>query len=146
MYSQTRNLKIISEINVVPYIDVMLVLLIIFMVSSSSLFFKGVDVDLPNMAAESASALLKEKDVNFLVIEINQKGQLGLSVNNKKLQQDFSIESIILRVKKELLIQPSSIVVIGGDVLTPYSKIIILLEALRYAGISKVGLLTDIKE
>ncbi|GMM88663.1 protein TolR [Vibrio fortis] len=143
---QPKKRKMTAEINVVPYIDVMLVLLIIFMVTSPFVT-QGVDVELPQAStAKSAQDLLGDDNASFIIVEVNKDGELGLSVNNEEVQRGLSLEEIIVRVKAELSIKPNSPVAVGGDAATPYAEVVLLLDELSRAGVPKVGLLTDIRE
>ena len=143
---QPKKRKMTAEINVVPYIDVMLVLLIIFMVTSPFVT-QGVDVELPKAStAQSAQDLLGDDNASFIIVEVNKDGELGLSVNNEEVQRGLSMEDIIVRVKAELSLKPNSPVAVGGDAATPYAEVVLLLDELSRAGVTKVGLLTDIRE
>ncbi|EGR1123085.1 ExbD/TolR family protein [Vibrio cholerae] len=142
---QTKKREMKAEINVVPYIDVMLVLLIIFMVTSPFVT-QGVDVELPKThSAKSAQDLAGNSDSSFIIVEIDKEGNLGLSVNDEEVQRGLSIEDVIVRVKAELSLKPNSPVAVGGDAATPYAEIVLVLDELGQAGIPKVGLLTDLK-
>ncbi|EOG7614727.1 ExbD/TolR family protein [Vibrio cholerae] len=142
---QTKKRQMKAEINVVPYIDVMLVLLIIFMVTSPFVT-QGVDVELPKThSAKSAQDLAGDSDSSFIIVEIDKEGNLGLSVNDEEVQRGLSIEDVIVRVKAELSLKPNSPVAVGGDAATPYAEIVLVLDELGQAGIPKVGLLTDLK-
>ncbi|EGR2497231.1 protein TolR [Vibrio cholerae] len=142
---QTKKREMKAEINVVPYIDVMLVLLIIFMVTSPFVT-QGVDVELPKThSAKSAQDLAGDSDSSFIIVEIDKEGNLGLSVNDEEVQHGLSIEDVIVRVKAELSLKPNSPVAVGGDAATPYAEIVLVLDELGQAGIPKVGLLTDLK-
>ncbi|EGQ8119449.1 protein TolR [Vibrio cholerae] len=142
---QTKKREMKAEINVVPYIDVMLVLLIIFMVTSPFVT-QGVDVELPKThSAKSAQDLAGDSDSSFIIVEIDKEGNLGLSVNDEEVQRGLSIEDVIVRVKAELSLKPNSPVAVGGDAATPYAEIVLVLDELSQAGIPKVGLLTDLK-
>lgn len=142
---QTKKREMKAEINVVPYIDVMLVLLIIFMVTSPFVT-QGVDVELPKThSAKSAQDLAGNSDSSFIIVEIDKEGNLGLSVNDEEVQRGLSIEDVIIRVKAELSLKPNSPVAVGGDAATPYAEIVLVLDELGQAGIPKVGLLTDLK-
>ena len=111
---QPKKRKMTAEINVVPYIDVMLVLLIIFMVTSPFVT-QGVDVELPKAStAKSAQDLLGDENASFIIVEVNKDGELGLSVNDEEVQRGLSIEDIIDRVKAELSLNPNSPVAGGG--------------------------------
>ncbi|WP_394248418.1 ExbD/TolR family protein [Vibrio profundi] len=143
---QPKKRKMTAEINVVPYIDVMLVLLIIFMVTSPFVT-QGVDVELPEAStAKSAQELMGDDNSSFIIVEVDKNGELGLSVNNDEVQRGLSLEDIIVRVKAELSINPTSPVAVGGDAATPYAEVVLLLDELSRAGVPKVGLLTDIRE
>ncbi|MBW3696641.1 protein TolR [Vibrio sp. T187] len=143
---QPKKRKMTAEINVVPYIDVMLVLLIIFMVTSPFVT-QGVDVELPEAStAKSAQDLMGDDNSSFIIVEVDKEGELGLSVNNDEVQRGLSLEDIIVRVKAELTINPNSPVAVGGDAATPYAEVVLLLDELSRAGVPKVGLLTDIRE
>ncbi|TQQ09198.1 ExbD/TolR family protein [Vibrio cholerae] len=142
---QTKKREMKAEINVVPYIDVMLVLLIIFMVTSPFVT-QGVDVELPKThSAKSAQDLAGDSDSSFIIVEIDKEGNLGLSVNDEEVQRGLSIEDVIVRVKAELSLKPNSPVAVGGDAATPYAEIVLVLDELGQAGIPKIGLLTDLK-
>ncbi|WP_172564527.1 ExbD/TolR family protein [Vibrio navarrensis] len=142
---QPKKRKMTAEINVVPYIDVMLVLLIIFM-ATAPFVTQGVDVELPKTStAQSMEQLAGESDSSFIIIEVDKDGNLGLSVNNGEVQRGLSLADVILRVKAELSLKPDSPVAVGGDAATPYAEIVLLLDELSKAGIPKVGLLTDIE-
>lgn len=142
---QRKKRKMTAEINVVPYIDVMLVLLIIFMVTSPFVT-QGVDVELPKTsAAQPASELAGESESSFIIVEIDRDGNLGLSVNDEEVQRGLSLQDVIIRVKAELALKPDSPVAVGGDAATPYAEVVLVLDELSQAGIPKVGLLTDIK-
>ncbi|MDA0147233.1 protein TolR [Vibrio sp. LaRot3] len=143
---QRKKRKMTAEINVVPYIDVMLVLLIIFMVTSPFVT-QGVEVELPQTeSAQSAQEMAGDSDASFIIVEIDRDGNLGLSVNDEEVMRGISLQDLIVRVKAELSINPKSPVAVGGDAATPYADIVLLLDELSRAGIPKVGLLTDIKE
>ncbi|MBE3655728.1 protein TolR [Vibrio navarrensis] len=142
---QPKKRKMTAEINVVPYIDVMLVLLIIFM-ATAPFVTQGVDVELPKTStAQSMEQMAGESNSSFIIIEVDKDGNLGLSVNNDEVQRGLSLADVILRVKAELSLKPDSPIAVGGDAATPYADIVLLLDELSKAGIAKVGLLTDIE-
>ncbi|BCK03421.1 ExbD/TolR family protein [Vibrio cholerae] len=142
---QTKKREMKAEINVVPYIDVMLVLLIIFMVTSPFVT-QGVDVELPKThSAKSAQDLAGDSESSFIIVEVDKEGNVGLSVNDEEMQRGLSLQDVIVRVKAELTLKPNSPVAVGGDAATPYAEIVLVLDELGRAGIPKVGLLTDLK-
>lgn len=105
---QPKKRKMTAEINVVPYIDVMLVLLIIFMVTSPFVT-QGVDVELPQTTtAKPASELAGDSDSSFIIVEIDKEGNLGLSVNDEEVQRGLSLQDVIVRIKAELSLKPNS--------------------------------------
>ncbi|EOX3351727.1 ExbD/TolR family protein [Vibrio cholerae] len=142
---QTKKREMKAEINVVPYIDVMLVLLIIFMVTSPFVT-QGVDVELPKThSAKSAQDMAGDSESSFIIVEVDKEGNVGLSVNDEEMQRGLSLQDVIVRVKAELTLKPNSPVAVGGDAATPYAEIVLVLDELGRAGIPKVGLLTDLK-
>jgi biopolymer transport protein TolR len=142
---QPKKRKITAEINVVPYIDVMLVLLIIFMVTSPFIT-QGVDVELPKTETAKPASDLVGDDGSFIIVEINKEGSLGVSINNEPFKRGLSLQDAIVLVKAELSLHPDSPVAVGGEATSPYAKIVHVLDELSKAGIPKVGLLTDIRE
>ncbi|MGB2078257.1 MAG: protein TolR [Vibrio sp.] len=139
-----RSLK--AEINVVPYIDVMLVLLIIFMVTSPFVT-QGVEVELPKtQTAQPASEIAGDTDASFIIVEIDKDGNLGLSVNDEDMVRGLSMDDVIARVKAERKLSPLSPVAVGGDSQTPYADVVLVLDQLNQAGVEKVGLLTEIQD
>ncbi|QJY41103.1 ExbD/TolR family protein [Vibrio cholerae] len=142
---QTKKREMEAEINVVPYIDVMLVLLIIFMVTLPFVT-QGVYVEFPKThSAKSAQDLAGDSENSFIIVEIDKEGNLSLSVNDEEVQRGLSIEDVIVLFKAELSLKPNSPVAVGGDAATPYAEIVLVLDELGQADIPKVGLLTDLK-
>ena len=126
-----------SEINVVPYIDVMLVLLIIFMITAP-LLSQGVKVDLPQ--APSAPLLLNEKEP--VIVNVDKNGNFFINYGEN---QDAPVAPNILvnRVAALLKYQPGIPVLVGGDTNVPYGQIIQLMTLLQKAGVPSVGMITD---
>ena len=100
---QPKKRKLTAEINVVPYIDVMLVLLIIFMVTAPFVT-QGVDVELPEMSNTKSAQAMAGEDPNatFIIVEIDKDGNLGLSVDNQEVRRPMSMQEMITNVKAEL--------------------------------------------
>lgn len=143
---QRKKRQLTAEINVVPYIDVMLVLLIIFMVTSPFIT-QGVEVDLPKTeTAKPASELVSDDDSGFIIVEIDKEGVLGVSLNNEPFKRGLTLQDAIVLVKAELSLHPKSPVAVGGDSATPYADVVMVLDQLSQAGIPKVGLLTEVRE
>ncbi|MFK5971208.1 MAG: protein TolR [Candidatus Marithrix sp.] len=127
-----------AEMNVVPYIDVMLVLLIIFMITSP-LLTRSVEVELP---AVKQAETVKTEDINFVVITINATGQLFLDDD----KQSLTIKELLVKVIALTRFITNSQVLIKGDHRLSYGKVVKLMSILREAGVKKVGLLTKIQK
>lgn len=133
--------KPMSEINVVPYIDVMLVLLVIFMITAPMLT-QGVTVDLP----KAASQTLKTTDKEPIIVSVNQEGKLFLNISNNP---GLPIEEhqLVTRVAAELALASESRqtlnVLVKGDQGVAYGKVVYAMSLLKKAGAEQVGLLTD---
>jgi biopolymer transport protein TolR len=126
-----------SEINVVPYIDVMLVLLVIFMVTAP-LLMQGVKVDLP----EAETDPVENQDPEPLIVSINSKGELFLNLGADE-QQVLSLATIKQRVSVVLRRNPDKPVMVWGDRNVPYGEVVVLMGALQDAGAPQVGLVTE---
>ena len=129
--------KPMGEINVVPYIDVTLVLLIIFMITTPMLQ-TGVDVDLPK--AESASVEQKE-DLPPVVISIKADGQFLIKANNQD-DEPIQREEINARVTDILTAKPGTQVLINADKSVDYGTVVTVMAALKNTGVPSVGLMT----
>ena len=126
-----------SDMNVVPYIDVMLVLLVIFMVTAPMLT-TGVEVNLPTAQADS----LPIKQSLPIIISLKQNGELYMSHDDaadELVDQLTLIEQLKVAQQKD----PNLSVLINADKNNPYGNVMILMSALQQSGISQVGLLTE---
>ena len=140
MYQRVRRRKV-AEINVVPYIDVMLVLLIIFMVTAP-LVTQGVKVDLPKADSEP----LDKNSKTPLVASIDAQGNYYLAVGTSK-NEPMSAEEIATLVAAHLKIEPGTPVVVNGDGAVSYDAVIQLMVLLQQkAGVPSIGLMTDSPE
>jgi len=131
--------KPMAEINVVPYIDVTLVLLIIFMITTPMLQ-TGVDVDLPQ--AQSKTVESDSEGANPpIVISIKSEGQYYIKSDN---QTDVPIlpEDINARVAEILSNKPKTQVLINADKAVNYGIVVTVMAALKNAGVPTVGLMT----
>jgi biopolymer transport protein TolR len=135
MYVRKRR-RPVSEINVVPYIDVMLVLLIIFMVTAP-LVTQGVKVDLPKAEAQP----LEEESKPPLVASVDAKGQYFLNVGDSQ-QEPMSAVDLATLVAAHLQVEPGTPVVVNGDGAVAYSQVVQLMVLLQRAGAPSVGLMT----
>ncbi|MFT6918409.1 MAG: biopolymer transport protein TolR [Cognaticolwellia sp.] len=140
MYNRVRRRKV-AEINVVPYIDVMLVLLIIFMVTAP-LVTQGVKVDLPQADAQPLSKDMKPP----LVASVDANGNYYLAVGTSK-NEPMSAEEVATLVAAHLKLAPDTPVVVNGDGAVSYDAVIQLMVMLqKIAGVPSVGLMTDTPE
>ena len=133
-----RKKRLMGEINVVPYIDVMLVLLVIFMVTAP-LLSTGVDVNLPSADAEP----LEDEQNEPFVLTIDKDGQFYLNDEEKPLE---SIDEIQRQARIVLAKSPKTPFLVRGDGAVEYSEVIKGMVLLQQAGVEKVGLATDARE
>lgn len=126
-----------AEINVVPYIDVMLVLLIVFMVTAP-LLTQGVAVDLP----KTVSTLLDEQDKEPLVISIKADGSYYIKLG-KNEETPKPLAQVIEQAGKVIKLQPQTQVLVWGDTNVPYGKVVDLMAQLQQSGAESVGLITE---
>lgn len=129
--------KPMSEINVVPYIDVMLVLLVIFMVTAP-LLTQGVAVELPQASAEPVPDRNKEP----LIVTVDVDGNYYVSIGD---DQDKPIDHDLLvqRVAAVMQYKPGTPVLVRGDSKVSYGKVVVAMALIQKAGAPSVGLLTD---
>jgi biopolymer transport protein TolR len=131
--------KPMAEINVVPYIDVTLVLLIIFMITTPMLQ-TGVEVDLPQAESKTVES---EGDGNNppIVISIKEQGQYYIKSDS---QDDEPVlpEEINSRVAAILINKPKTQVLINADKGVSYGTVVTVMAALKNAGVPTVGLMT----
>lgn len=132
---RTRR-KPMAEINVVPYIDVMLVLLVIFMITAPMLT-QGVDVELPSANA----APIEDPQSEVLVASINDKGEYFIDFGGE--QKSLPLSELQDRVRKVIAQNPSLPVLVRGDRKVAYGEVIGLMVALQAAGVPNVGLVTE---
>lgn len=125
-----------GEINVVPYIDVTLVLLIIFMITTP-LLQTGVQVDLP----EAESAVVEQKNDPPVVISIKEQGQYYIIVGEQE-QEQIQPEEIEGRVSAVLSNKPETQVLIEADKGVEYGVVVTVMAGLKNAGVANVGLMT----
>jgi len=135
-YRRTRR-SLLSDINVVPYIDVMLVLLVVFMVAAP-LMVQGVLVNLPETLSEP---LPREKN-DPLIISIQSDGMFFLETQSTS-NTPLSLEELSAQVKKILKANPSLQVVVRGDGNVKYQRVMELMSVLQASGSKDVGLITQ---
>jgi biopolymer transport protein TolR len=137
MSRKNRRRKPMGEINVVPYIDVTLVLLIIFMITTP-LLQTGVEVDLP--VAESAE--VQPRNDPPIVISIKEEGKYYFSVLGEQDQEQIEPEEIEGRVAAVRNKKPETQVLIEADKGVDYGVVVTVMAGLKNAGVPNVGLMT----
>ena len=135
--ARSKKRRPMSEINVVPYIDVMLVLLIIFMVTAPMLM-QGVKVDLPEASADPVD----NQDSEPLIVSVDSAGQLFLNVGSSE-DQALSLATLRDRVAAVMRRSPEKPVLVWGDQAVPYGDVVTVMVALQEAGAPSVGLVTE---
>ena len=140
MESAPRKRRLIGEINVVPLIDVMLVLLIIFM-ATAPLLTQGVKVELPKAGAEPLP-VRSQKDQPPLILSIDGEGQRFLNIGNSA-DAALTDAQLLQAVRGALVADPDRDVLIRADTHVAYGRVIAAMVILQGAGASKLGFLTD---
>lgn len=134
---QYSKKKLVADINVVPYIDVMLVLLVIFMVTAP-LLQQGVTVDLPQASAKALPTTEKEP----IVVSVDKDGRLYLNISDTP-SAVIDSQALTLRVMADLERNPKRKVLVKADKQVDYGKVIGAMVLLQKAGAPGVGLVTQ---
>lgn len=127
-----------ADINVVPYIDVMLVLLVIFMVTAP-LLYQGVEIELPQSSAEP----MPPQEQEPVIVEVDRNGRFYLSIGAQADDEPINLEEIVVNVTALMRAQPDTPVFVRGDGDVPYARVVNVMTALQQAGVPQVGLLTQ---
>ena len=133
----SKKRRAVSEINVVPYIDVMLVLLIIFMITAP-IVQQGVEVELPKLAANS----LPPEQQEPVILTVSKTGEYYLNVGDD-LKKPVNDDVVAERVALILKLKPQTPVLVRGDKQADYGAVTTAMVLLQSAGVEKVGLMTD---
>ncbi|ORE86275.1 protein TolR [Oceanococcus atlanticus] len=138
---QQKRRRLAHEINVVPYIDVMLVLLVIFMITAP-LLTQGVEVDLPDAAAET---LDYDSENEPVVLSVDAQGNyyLNRGENPQEPVSDEDIHRIVVNILKH---KPDTSVVVEGDEQVPYARVMYAMGLLQGAGVKTLGFATESPE
>lgn len=124
-----------AEINVVPYIDVMLVLMVILMITATAIT-AGVEVDLPNASAPPSEATYE----NSMILQVTPGGEYKFADD----EVTYSLDDIVDLVQARLEQKPEMLVLVGGDKGADYGKVVELLSMMNeVAGVEKVSLMTN---
>ncbi len=136
MKTKRTKRKLVAEINVVPYIDVTLVLLVVFMITAP-LLMQGVKVELP----EANSAPMDTKDQEPFIVSIKADGSYWIDVKGENQAQSLAV--IKDRLSKILRQSPKIPVLVWGDSRVDYGVVVSLMSELQAAGAHSVGLVTE---
>lgn len=137
MFRRKVKKKPMAEINVVPYIDVMLVLLVVFMVTAP-LLMQGVEVELP----AAPSAPLDDKQEEPLIVSVDAKGLYYVNLGREE-KTPKSMADVKDMVAKVLRSKPSTKVLVWGDRSVEYGLVVSMMTALQSVGAPSVGLVTE---
>jgi len=133
----SKKRRAVCEINVVPYIDVMLVLLIIFMITAP-IVQQGVEVELPKLTANSLPPDQQEP----VILTVSKTGEYYLNIGDN-LKKPVSDEVITQRIALVLKQKPTTPILVRGDKEVDYGAVTTAMVLLQSAGVEKVGLMTE---
>jgi len=136
--SGVRKRRLMAEINVVPYIDVMLVLLIIFMVTAP-LLTQGIEVELPKAGAEPIDTV---ENTDPLVLSVDSQGSLYLNVGENE-SSPVDAARVIQLASVVIERRPNTPVLVKADFRVAYGDVVAAMVLLQRAGAQKIGFLTD---
>jgi len=135
--NKTNGRTVLSEINVTPFVDVMLVLLIIFMVTAPILY-QGVDINLPKVDSRPLPAAERGKKI---VITLNEKGEIFIEKKKYSLTElKLEIRSLIRKKGKDIREED---VFLRADSKVPYGTVMEIMAEIKKAGVNKLGLVTE---
>ncbi|GAA4081841.1 protein TolR [Zhongshania borealis] len=137
--SRRNKRKPMSDINVVPYIDVMLVLLIVFMVTAPMLV-QGVQVELPQASTEP----VPPTDDDPIVVSVDKQGKYYVTLGDPSKQgEPAELADIGDKISKILRNKPQTPVMVKGDGAVDYSAVVAAMAVLQGAGATSIGLITE---
>lgn len=128
--------KIVAEINIVPYVDVMLVLLVIFMITAP-LLTEGVQVDLPQASAKT----IDRQALEPMVVTVDKIGNYYLNIN-ENASKPMMPDALALRIAAELARTPTRQTMVRADDQASYGQVVSAMVLLQQAGVPSVGLVT----
>ncbi len=128
---------VMSEINVTPFVDVMLVLLVIFMVTTPILY-QGVDVNLPKTESRPMPSLDRERKV---VVTLDARGEIFIE------KEEYSLDQLRIEIRKLMAERGKDLkdedVFLRADSSVPYGTVVEVMSEIRNAGVQKIGLITE---
>jgi len=131
-----RQRRLMNQINVVPYIDVMLVLLVIFMVTAPMI--QSGSVNLPSVDKVPAPP------TDAMIVQVKPDGELALRTTSQSQEKPLSRRDLIGEVQAAVSANPGQSVIIAADKSVKYEQVMNILNDLRNAGVNKVGLQTKV--
>ncbi len=138
MATLLQKRKLMAEINVVPYIDVMLVLLVIFMVTAPMLT-QGIEVNLPKASSEPIKDIANHQ---LLVLSVDAEGNLYLNVGDDE-DQPTTGKEVVARVGAVLRNRPDTPILVKADRAVPYGNVVGAMVLLQKGGAQNIGFVTD---
>ena len=135
-YHRRQRRKPMGEINVVPFIDVMLVLLVIFMITAPMLN-QGVNVELPQVTSEPIDTDEREP----LIVSVDREGQYYISLGDE--ETPVALDKLGEQVTAMLSRRPDTPVMVRGDRNVSYGQVVSLMSTLQGAGVGNVGLISE---
>ena len=138
MATPLQKRKLMSEINVVPYIDVMLVLLVIFMVTAP-LLTQGIKVELPKAGAEPIDDISDHRPV---VLSVDAAGNLYLDIGDDE-EAPISGAEVVKRVGIVIRNKPETPILVKADRAVPYGNVVGAMVLLQQGGAESIGFVTD---
>ncbi|WP_136246650.1 protein TolR [Halomonas borealis] len=136
-FNRMGRRKPMNEINVVPFIDVMLVLLVIFMITAPMLT-QGVKVDLPQVSSEPIE---DNENRDPIIVSVDDEGQIYVSLSGDETAVD--LDGLGQRVQVLLERESGTRVLVRGDRNVPYGQIVTLMSTLQTSGVANVGLISE---
>ena len=138
MATPLQKRKLMGEINVVPYIDVMLVLLVIFMVTAP-LLTQGIEVELPKANSEPIQDVPNHRP---LVLSVDAEGNLYIDVGDNE-NEPASGKEVVAKVGAILRNRPETPILVKADRSVPYGNVVGAMVLLQQGGAKNIGFVTD---